>query len=221
MLKGILFDLDGTLVDSHSMTFDGFNAAIVAHGGKTLTPQEIMRFFGPGEGEIFARIVGQENAVSAYAHYRRFAEENLASMPLHAGIIELLDLVRSLKIPTSIVTGRSWTTTEMILKHHGLLDRFVAVIANDHVPSPKPSPAGLKLALSRMGVQAETTAYVGDSWVDMRAAKLAGMPAVAALWDLTARHEDLETHAPVLCAAHPRDIAAFIELKTQSDPTKL
>jgi pyrophosphatase PpaX len=205
-MKGILFDLDGTLVDSLTATFEAFNHGIVSHGGREHTPQEILAYFGPGEGEIFAQILGLDQAASAYQASRDYMDANMGRVPLHEGVGDLLERMKSAGVPVSIVTGRSWETTELILRHHGLLDRFVTVVANDHVTSPKPSPEGLRLALSRMGLDPADTCYVGDSPVDMQAARSAGASGVAALWDLLANRENLEKFDPHHFAEHPSSV---------------
>jgi HAD superfamily hydrolase (TIGR01549 family) len=205
-LKGILFDLDGTLVDSLSVTFEAFNHGIVEQGGRRHTPHEIMAYFGPGEDKIFTRIVGPERAPAAYAACKAYLDENLDQVPLHAGVPELLEELRSSGVPVSIVTGRSWDTTEVILRHHRILEQFVTVIANDHVGSPKPSPEGIRLALSRMKLAPTEAIYVGDSWVDIRAARSAGTESVAALWDLLAKREELTPHDPHHWAERPIEI---------------
>jgi phosphoglycolate phosphatase-like HAD superfamily hydrolase len=195
-VKGILFDLDGTLVDSLAVTFDAFNAGFTQEGARKHSPQEIMSYFGPGEGEIFARIVGKDRAEAASMAFQRHLDENMGLVPLHQGVPAVLEWARVSGIPLSIVTGRGWETTETILRHHGLLDRFVAVICHEHVSMSKPSPEGLRLALSKMGLEAPETIYVGDSWVDMRAARSAGCQAVAALWDLMADRDALAGQSP-------------------------
>lgn len=209
-IKGVVFDLDGTLVDSLKTTFEAFNHGIVTLGGKTHTPQEIMKYFGPGEGQIFARILGEEHADRAYQLCREYLDQNLHNVPFHDGVPEMLEAIKSAGLPVSIVTGRSWNTTEVILKHHRMLDRFVTVIANDHVGSPKPSPEGIALALTRMKLAAENSVYVGDSWVDTRAARLAGSHAIAALWDLMANREEIAPHDPHVWASHPREITEVV-----------
>jgi phosphoglycolate phosphatase/pyrophosphatase PpaX len=206
MLKGIVFDLDGTLVDSLSVTFDAFNYGITQFGGRKHTPAEIMKYFGTGEDEIFVQIMGKEKAAQAYAACCKYTDENLAHVPLHSGVGDLLENLKSAGVPISIFTGRSWITTEMILKHHGLMDRFITVVANDHVDFPKPSPAGLHLALSKMKLNPNEVLFVGDSPADMIASRAAGSQGVAALWDLLAEKELLQPHEPHHWATHPMDI---------------
>lgn len=201
MLKGILFDLDGTLVDSLSATLEAFNLSIVSQGGKSRTASEILKYFGPGEGRIFERILKEdgisgEKAQVAYELCRDHLNQNMGKLPLHIGVPELLEKIKSAGVPVSIVTGRGWETTEMILKHHRILDRFTKVIANDHVGSPKPSPEGIQIALKEMRLEPADAIYVGDSWVDIRAAHSAGCQGVAALWDLMVDRELLEEHKP-------------------------
>jgi HAD superfamily hydrolase (TIGR01509 family) len=205
-LKGVVFDLDGTLVDSLGTTFDAFNYAIVQLGGKTHTPAEIMAHFGTGESQIFARILDEARAEPAYALSCQYMDKNIEKVPLHEGVGDLLEKFKSSDIPISIFTGRSWNTTKLILEHHGLLDRFITVVANDHVSKPKPSPEGLVLALARMKLMPNEVFFVGDSPMDMIAGKKAGSPSIAALWDLIAQKNLLESCDPAHFAEHPRHI---------------
>jgi HAD superfamily hydrolase (TIGR01509 family) len=206
MLKGILFDLDGTLIDSLSLTFDGFNHALEAIGEKRRTPPEIMAHFGAGEGPIFVKLVGPARAEAAYPVYRRYVDENLGRAPLHRGALALLDQVRDAKVPTAIVTGRGWETTQTILNHHGLMNRFVTVVADDHVTASKPAPEGILLALGRMGLTAAEAMYVGDTPSDLLAARRAGTRGVAALWDLLVDREAIEAQRPHHQAAEPAGV---------------
>lgn len=211
MVKGILFDLDGTLVDSLSTTYEAFNYGVTQFGGRAYTPQELTKFFGPGELEIFSLLVGRDKAQAAYQAARDYLDRNLGKFPLHEGIAELLEEIKSQKIPVSIVTGRSWNTTEMILNYHGLLDRFVTVVANDHVGHPKPSPEGIQLALSRMDLNPQEACYIGDSPVDILASRSAGTWGIAALWDQQVNRALLEAHQPHHWVSHPREVLQILE----------
>jgi len=211
-IKGIVFDLDGTLVDSLKTTFDAFNYGIQKCGGREHRPEEIMAYFGPGEEQIFAQIVGPEKAPEAYLACRQYLDQHIEDVPLHQGVSELLEELRNRKVPVSIVTGRSWNTTEVILKHHGLLDHFVTVIANDHVPEPKPAPHGIQLALKRMTLSPQDAIYVGDSGVDIQASRSAGSRSVAALWDLMASRDHLARFDPHHWATHPMELLNLLSV---------
>jgi HAD superfamily hydrolase (TIGR01509 family) len=206
VLKGVVFDLDGTLVDSLGTTFDAFNEAFVRLGGTRRTPEQIMAHFGTGEGEIFVQMIGREKAKEAYFYFREYFDQHIKTVPLHSGVKELLDDLKALDIPISIFTGRGWETTQLILNHHGLTDRFVTVVAHDHVKKPKPSPEGLFLAMSRMSLVPQEILFVGDSPVDIQAANSAGSSSAAALWDGIANRTLLESQGPTFLARTPSEI---------------
>jgi HAD superfamily hydrolase (TIGR01509 family) len=208
--KGIVFDLDGTLVDSLATTFRAFNHGITSCGGRELTPQEILSFFGTGERKIFAKILGEQHADAAHAAARAFLDAHMGEVPLHDGVAELLEGLKSAGVPISIFTGRGWRSTEAILQHHRVLDRFVTVVADDHVGSPKPSPEGLHLCLKRMQLAPPEILFVGDMPADMRAARAAGAPGVAALWDVSAVRELLEPHGPAHWAERPGQVLELV-----------
>jgi pyrophosphatase PpaX len=213
MFKGIVFDLDGTLVDSLSVTFEAFNHGFMLFGAPKLSPAEIMKYFGPGEAEIFGQIVGTENAEAAYAASKDHLNANLERTPLHEGVGDLLEKLKTAGIPISIFTGRSWPTTQMILSHHNLLDRFITVIANEHVQSPKPSPEGLYLAAERMKIEPKHLMFVGDSPSDIIASRSAGASGVAALWDLQASRDLLAPWKPHFWVEKPKDVLTLINLE--------
>lgn len=210
-LKGIVFDLDGTLVDSLATTFHAFNHAFETLGSPKRTPEQIMAHFGLGELQIFEKLVGSEHAAQAYQLAKEYLDQNLSRVPLHAGVGELLEQLRSLDVPLSIFTGRGWETTEIILRHHGLLDRFVTIIAHEHVSAPKPSPEGLQLALTRMNLQPQEVLFIGDSSVDVLAAQGAGSPSVAALWDWIAEKKTLQAYHPDHWAYEPQDVLRILK----------
>lgn len=205
-VRGIVFDFDGTLVDSLELTLQAFNVGIVAQGGVHHSWAELSRHFGTGEDRIFATILGEQRGAAGYAAYTAHLAANLDAVVAHSGVIEMLDELRSREIPIAIFTGRSWPTTQMILQHRGWQERFVTVVANDHVARPKPSPDGIALTLGRMGLEPHEAIYVGDSTVDILAAHAAGAQAVAALWDSRVDQAALRALDPSYFAHHPSDL---------------
>jgi len=206
MLKGIVFDLDGTLIDSLPVTLNGFNSIFEKLGEKRRSPAEIMSHFGLGEDKIFEKILGSEKSSSAYDLFKQYTQDHLSDIVLHDGVSELLNQIKAHQVPTAIVTGRSWSTTEVILRHHGILDSFLAVIAHDHVTQPKPSPEGIHLALKQLKLKPEEIVYVGDSVVDVLASHSAGARSIAALWDGLIHQEALNLQKPHYLAQNPLDV---------------
>lgn len=198
--------MDGTLIDSLSSTFEAFNHAFAAVGARPHTRAEVAQYFGRGEDQMLQAMLGPEIGPKAYEALKDYTRQNLAQVTLHDGVSELLEQLKSSSVPLSIFTGRSWSTTESILKHHGILDRFITVVADDHVGSPKPSPEGLLLALTRMKLAPEQVLFVGDSPFDMQAARSSGAQGVAATWDELVDKERLKHFQPKYWAAHPRDV---------------
>ncbi len=213
-MKAIVFDLDGTLIDSFALTFDAFNHAIQTLTGKRVPHEEIAAHFGRGEINILDRMLGAERAQEAFALVRGYLDDNVANLPLHAGVGELLEQIKSAGVPISIFTGRGWQTTEIILKHHRLLDRFVTVVADDHVSQSKPSPEGLLLALKRMQIDPAQAYLVGDSPMDIMAAHAGGSTGIAALWDQMVKHEALKAARPHHLAHKPSEVWEIWQKRT-------
>ena len=209
-IKGLVFDLDGTLIDSLTITIDAFNQGIQHFGQPKRSHQEILAYFGPGESEIFSKIVGPENSQTAYEVARTYMKAHVGKIPLHHGIKELLEEVKKLGFPCSIFTGRGKETTEMILNYHDIRNEFVAVITSDHVNLPKPSPEGLYQCLEKMKMSPEDVLFIGDSPVDMQAAKTSGAIGVGALWDLMAEKSLMELWSPVHFAEKPEIISQIL-----------
>jgi HAD superfamily hydrolase (TIGR01509 family) len=208
--QAIVFDLDGTLVDSLSVTFEAFNRGIEAFGGRRHSGHEIMRYFGPSESVILGKILGADKGAAAGAICHAYMRENVHRAPLHEGIGEMLEELKRRGLPVAIVTGRGWESTEGILKHHGLLDRFVTVIASDHVVEPKPAPHGILLAAERLRVPASEIIYVGDSHFDMKAAHRAGASSAAALWDALVDRLLLEGEGPHFWLKRPEELFGIL-----------
>jgi phosphoglycolate phosphatase/AHBA synthesis associated protein len=205
-IQGLVFDLDGTLIDSLAITIDAFNRGIEHFGYPKKSSQDILAYFGPGEGEIFAKIVGPDNAKVAYQVARKHMDANVGKIPLHEGVKELLEGLKKMNLPVSIFTGRGQETTTMILNHHGIYNDFEIVITSDHVDQPKPSPEGLHKCLDKMKMKPEDVLFIGDSPVDMQAAKASGAIGVAALWDLMVQRELMEPWNPIHFAEKPKSI---------------
>lgn len=212
-MRGIVFDFDGTLVDSLGDAMASFNHAIEELGEAPRTADEIKRYFGAGADRILSQVLGDESkGKRAFEIYKDHQRRSAHRVVLHSGIAELLDQIASHKVPIAIVTGRHSEDLEIVIERHRISTRFVTIIADNHVPRSKPAPDGILLAASRLGLDAGEVMYVGDSPVDIQAARSAGAVSVAAMWDRLTRRELMAPHSPRFWADHPRQVwEIFIE----------
>jgi HAD superfamily hydrolase (TIGR01509 family) len=211
-LKTILFDLDGTLVNSLPVTIEAFNQGLIAHGGKRHSAPEIIAHFGPGEIEIFENILGKDRAQAAYEICRNYTNKNLSKILFHQGILEVLTELRKMNIPFGLVTGRGQETTHLILNHLDIRSWFKVVICHEQVKTSKPSPEGILLALEQTEFSPQTCGYLGDMDVDIRAARGAGITSIAATWDLLFQSEQVKSQNPDHTLANPQELLGLLNL---------
>lgn len=210
--KGVVFDCDGTLVDSLAQAFESFNHALQAVGEQRRSREAIKRYFGVGADRILIQLVGdEERGLEAFQHYMDHQSELADRTHLHAGVREMLDQLAHANVPMAVVTGRHERDLDVVLAPHKLSDYFVAMIADNHAPNSKPAPDGLQLAAERMGLPPQDCIYVGDAIVDIQAAHAAHSAAVAAVWDSLADAAELEAEKPTYTAQHPLDVITIYQ----------
>ncbi|SIS82866.1 phosphoglycolate phosphatase [Roseivivax lentus] len=190
-LRLVVFDVDGTLVDSqadiHAAMIDAFASAELAAPGRAdvlgivgLSLPEAMAELAPGV-DAATRLRMVEAYKNAYATRRKTVGAAEGS-PLFPGVRDVLDAVHAVPhwLP-GIATGKSRRGLDALLDGHGLRGRFVTEQVSDHHPS-KPHPAMLHAALSETGVAARHAVMVGDTEFDMAMARAAGMVAIGVTW---------------------------------------
>lgn len=211
---GVIFDCDGTLVDSLSQALQSFNYALEKIGEKRRTPEQLKRYFGAGADRILYRILQDETqGLEAFQHYLAHQSQLASGTYLHKGVRELLDCLSARGVPMAVVTGRHAEDLKVLLKPHDISDYFVTLIADNHAPHSKPAPDGVLMAAQRMGLKPERTFYVGDSVSDMQAARAAGSIAVGAVWDELAKADDLKAADAAFIATEPLHVEQFLQQK--------
>lgn len=204
---GLVFDCDGTLVDSLGAALDSFNYALKAIGEKPRTVEEIKKYFGAGADRIFISLLGdKEKGLAAFEAYVDHQSELALQMKLHNGILDLLKTAAAAGIPMGVVTGRHARDMDVVLRPHKIHDYFKVLIADSHLPHSKPAPDGILMAADRMGLEPQNVCYIGDSIVDIQAAKAAGAKGVAALWDVLAKEEAMRAAGADCLARTPNDV---------------
>ncbi len=175
----VVFDLDGTLVDSKRDLADAANALIAERGGRPLTDDQIAGMVGEGAALLVRRVLRaagvDPDLRGALARFLELYDERLL---VHTGAYDgIADLLAALapRVPMAVLTNKPTRATERILSGLGLRDRFRDVIGGDTPLGRKPDPTGLLELISRAGATPETTWLVGDSRVDLETARRAGV----------------------------------------------
>jgi phosphoglycolate phosphatase len=210
----VVFDCDGTLVDSQHLIAEAMAGAFAAAGEPAPELARVRRVVGLSLAHAVAELLGQVDgdrgagAVEAIVgHYRRrFAELRRGPHhePLFPGAVAALDALDAGGFLLGVATGKSLRGLTATLSRHGLERRFVTLQTADRAPG-KPHPAMLERAIAEAGVTAERTVLVGDTSFDMEMAGNAGVAAIGVSWGY---HEVFELEG---AGAH-RVIDAFAEL---------
>jgi phosphoglycolate phosphatase len=178
----LLFDLDGTLVDSRADLINSVNLMLAELGRRTLPDTRVLTFVGEGARLLVERALraGQNGAPPDYdvdhaleLFRRHYREHLLDQTRVYPGVKQTL--ARLCHIPKAVVTNKSYEFTIPLLEGIGLSSYFEVVIGGDCLPERKPSPLMLFEAATRCGVRASECLMVGDSRVDVEAGRAAHM----------------------------------------------
>jgi len=181
-LRAVLFDLDGTLIDSHRLIVASFQHACLAVLDRPMTEADARIRWGRPLPVRFAAVAPDRipDLVDAYAAYYDQHERALASV--FPGVAEMLDALARAGLAMAVVTSKRNRAATQALRVLGLSQWIGATIGAEDVPSPKPAADPVREALRRLGASPESALVVGDSVLDMRAARAAGVRSAAALW---------------------------------------
>lgn len=215
MIRTVVFDLDGTLIDSLGLILASYRHTMQTHLGHRL-PDE-MWIAGMGtplavQMRSFARADDEaEEMVETYQTHNLANHDRLVRP--YAGVRESVATLRDRGVTLAIATSKRTTATGMGLRACGLPEEwFAAVVTADDVTRPKPDPEPVVRALELSGERDPSRAvYVGDSIHDMKSGRAAGVTTAAVLWGPNTR-ETLQVTKPDLWLAVPAEIATLVEV---------
>lgn len=193
-MKLVLFDCDGTLVDSQHVILEAMTRAFVGAGLAVPPRETVLSIVGLSLTEAMRRIGGEDPAFPAEelaeryrGAFRTLRTEPGFHEPLYPGIAEVIEaLVRREEVLIGMATGKSQRGARAVLAHHGLTAHFVTIQTADDAPS-KPHPEMVLRAMAETGAVPQDTILIGDTSFDMAMARAAGVRAVGVTWGYHSR----------------------------------
>jgi phosphoglycolate phosphatase len=180
-IKVIIFDLDGTLVDSRGDITNALNYAVEPYGFENLTVERTVSLIGEGVSRLIEKRLGTKAADLQEAALRRFLEyygEHLVdSSALYPGVRETLELLG--KYRKTVISNKREDLSKRLLEGLNSSIFFEMIWGSDSTPEKKPSPVPVLKMLKKMCCRPEEAVFVGDSVYDIQAGKAAGVRTVA------------------------------------------
>jgi len=198
LFAGVLFDFDGTLVDTTDLVVKAFQHTLQPYLGREVKPEEVYPYFGMTLRDGL-RAFQLENLEEAVAVYRKFSETYFDELVyLCPGVREGLEVLKEKGIKLGIVTSRVSKTTQYAIRLFGLEGFFSAVVTADDVDIYKPHPEPVLKGIELLKLEPDKIVMIGDSPHDILAAKAAGITSVAAGWSNIPRNKLLEAQPHVI-----------------------
>jgi pyrophosphatase PpaX len=217
MARLVLFDLDGTLIDTTDLILASCAFTFERHCGWCPPREAIVATFGRSLPETlleFAEHAGfpdpRSEAIAMLATYRAHNDEHHDTLiRAFEGIPTMLEALRADGYGLGVVTSKREGAARRGLCFFGLDRYFEVAVFHDDTAHHKPHPEPLLHAIGRAGSQPSETVYVGDSVHDVAAGRAAGVATIAALWGPFSR-ADLEAAGPEMLAASPVDVVRLL-----------
>jgi phosphoglycolate phosphatase len=211
----VVFDLDGTLVDSRQDLAASTNDVLAGVGGRALPVDEVTRMVGDGARTLVQRAVTRAGLdvdldVALAEFHRCYAVRLLETTRPYEGITTLLRALSG-TVALAVLTNKPLDPTRRLLDHFGWTGLFGRVIGGDGPFPRKPDPAGLCDLITWANARPETTMMVGDSMVDVEVARAAGTHVCVAAYGFGAARGDLRLRGDELVAQTAADIQTHWE----------
>ena len=182
-VRAVLWDIDGTLVDSSAIVPDAFVETVLALGGPRLTRDEVVAHYDAGAPHVMLGLMlGREPTRELGERYHETLARVGSGVRVHDGVVEVLAELHGRGVPMGVFTGNSARAAAILLEAAGLRRWFDVVVGGDQVERPKPAPDGVLRAAQELGFDPAQCVYVGDSPLDVGAGRDAGALPLAAGW---------------------------------------
>lgn len=211
--QAIIFDLDGTLLNTLEDLTDGINVAMNKFGLEEKTLEQIRSYVGNGIPKLVERCLDEGTNHPQYAEilsfFRNYYKEHcLIKTKLYDGITEMLAKLKEQGIPMAIVTNKAQNAAEELFEIF-FKDTISLVVGQRDGQPVKPDPSPVLYALEELGVDKSQAIYVGDSDVDYQTAKNVGMDCALCTWGFRPE-EMLRGFHPTALITHPMELLEVV-----------
>jgi HAD superfamily hydrolase (TIGR01509 family) len=172
--RAVVFDLDGTLIDSLPYVLAAIVHAVEPFGGRP-TENIFATLGGPPDRFMTTLVNDLKDVPVALQRMEAFHRENMHLIRPFEGVMPLLERLRAAGVQLAIWTGRDRVSADWLLRQHAIHEFFSTVVCGDDLPTHKPDPAGLVEIMSRLGVKPSETLFVGDADVDVLGGEACGV----------------------------------------------
>ena len=214
-VSAVVFDLDGTLVDTMACILATYVDTIRSLGGPDVTIDDVLGKFHIGPTRVvLEHFLGRPLVAEDLECYFAAYEQAITGLQPFPGVVDLVEELRRAGYRLGLFTSATRRAATLVLATAGLDRLFEVIVGGDEIVHPKPASDGLELICRRLGVRPNTTAYVGDALVDLECAISAGALAIHARWGGASGVEAGE-HVVAEC---PADILACLKSVKRGRP---
>jgi len=192
----VLFDLDGTIVDSGWIILASYRHATTTVLGRDYPDEVLLARVGAGDLEEQMREFDAEKADELAHAYREFYAPLHSELEAFPGMLDLLEKLDDEDRTVGIVSAKRHDIVQLAVEALGFGDRLDIVVGSDEAPRGKPHPDQILLAMEKLGAEPDDTAYVGDAPFDIAAARNAGVHAIGVTWGGIHTRERMESEGP-------------------------
>jgi len=215
----VMFDLDGTLMDSVPDLAAAVDSMLMKLGREPAGVERVRHWVGNGSRVLVRRAlagrlehddVDEALAGKALALFMQAYDGGHELTTVYPGVRECLDWLIERGVKLAIITNKPSQFIEPLLEEKGLSGYFHWLVGGDTLPQQKPDPAGLFWVMDKAGVSSQQALFIGDSRNDVRAAKAASVPCVALTYGYN-HGEPISSEAPALVLDDLRELVASVQ----------
>jgi phosphoglycolate phosphatase len=216
----LIFDLDGTLINSEQDLANSVNATRVYMGHEPIDAETVATWVGNGAPVLMRRAMGPdasdediERALAYFLDYYR--QHMLDHTELYPGVRHGLDVLREAGVKLAVLTNKPVRFSQGILEGLGVGKHFFRVYGGNSFEQKKPHPIGVERLMAEAGTDRGSTMMVGDSYVDVRTARNAGVTAAGVTWGL--QPESLKEDPPDLLVDRMDELETYVLRKRRGE----